>query len=104
VSAGGSLEGPVPWLHGYQSKGARPGAWLGPDLGNVIEVAAQAGYDALVVVPIGFAIDHMETLWDLDIAAAEQADGLGLRFIRTAVPNNDDSFVEALCWAVEPLL
>jgi ferrochelatase len=56
------------------------------------------------VVPIGFAIDHMETLWDLDIAAAEQADGLGLRFMRTAVPNNDDSFVQALCWAVEPLL
>jgi ferrochelatase len=69
-----------------------------------MEVAARAGYDALVVVPIGFAIDHMETLWDLDIAAAEQADGLGLRFVRTVVPNTDDSFVEALCWAVEPLL
>ena len=104
VSAFGSLEGPVPWLQGYQSKGARPGAWLGPDLSDVMEVAARAGYDALVVVPIGFAIDHMETLWDLDIAAAEQADGLGLRFVRTVVPNTDDSFVEALCWAVEPLL
>ncbi len=104
VGGFGSLDGPVPWLQGYQSKGARPGEWLGPDLGDVMVAAARAGHDAVVVVPIGFAIDHMETLWDLDLAAVGQAAELGLRFVRTAVPNNDDSFVEALCWAVEPLL
>lgn len=104
VSAFGSFDGPVPWLQGYQSKGARPGEWLGPDLGDVMERAAASGYDGIVVVPIGFAIDHMETLWDLDIAAAERAAELGLAFSRTPVPNGDDSFVEALCGAVEPLL
>jgi ferrochelatase len=67
-------------------------------------IAAENGYDAVVVVPIGFAIDHMETLWDLDIEAMEQAEELGLRFTRTPVPNDDRRFIEALSWAVEPLL
>lgn len=104
VEAFGSLEGPASWLLAYQSRGVRPGTWLGPDLADVMERAAVSGYDGVVVVPIGFAIDHMETLWDLDIDAAERADALGLHFSRTQVPNADDSFVDALAWAVEPLL
>jgi len=104
VAAFGSLDGPVAWLQGYQSKGVRPGLWLGPQLDDVMASAAQHGYTGVVVVPIGFAIDHMETLWDLDLSAAERAVALGLDFVRTAVPNDDDSFVEALAWAVEPLL
>jgi ferrochelatase len=58
----------------------------------------------VVVVPIGFAIDHMETLWDLDIDARSNAEDLGISFTRTSVPNDDDRFIEALSWAVEPLL
>jgi len=104
VSAFGALDGPVSWLQCYQSKGARPGEWLGPDLGDVMGRAAVSGYDAVVVVPIGFAIDHMETLWDLDIEAAGRAAELGITYVRTPAPNSDDSFVEALCRSVEPLL
>jgi ferrochelatase len=104
VASFGTLEGPVPWLLAYQSKGARPVAWLGPDLEEVMSIAAATGHDGIVVVPIGFATDHMETLWDLDLHAAEHAVALGLSFVRTAVPNDDDEFVEALAWAVEPLL
>lgn len=104
IASFGCLQAPVPWLLAYQSKGVRPGEWLGPDLSAVMQTAAEAGYTGIVVVPIGFAIDHMETLWDLDIDAAERALLLGLTFARTAVPNDDDSFVEALMWAIEPLL
>ncbi|MBN1193565.1 MAG: ferrochelatase [Coriobacteriia bacterium] len=104
VVAFGALEGRAPWLLAYQSRGARPGEWLGPDLGRVMEVAAGSGYDGIVVVPVGFAIDHMETLWDLDLEAAEQARSLGIGFVRTAVPNDDDSLVDALMWAAGPLL
>ncbi len=104
IAAFGSFEGPVAWLQGYQSRGARPGAWLGPALGDVMAAAASAGFDGIIVVPIGFAIDHMETLWDLDIEAAESAASLGLVFERTSVPNEDVSFIDALEWAVAPLL
>lgn len=104
IAAFGSFEGPVAWLQGYQSRGTRPGAWLGPDLGDVMPAAAAAGFDGIVVVPIGFAIDHMETLWDLDIEAADRAAWLGLVFERTPVPNDDSSFIDALEWAIAPLL
>lgn len=104
IAAFGSFEGPVAWLQGYQSRGARPGAWLGPDLGDVMTAAAASGFDGIVVVPIGFAIDHMETLWDLDLDAAARAVSLGLTFERTSVPNEDVSFIDALEWAVVPLL
>jgi ferrochelatase len=104
VRSYGSFLGPVSWMLAYQSKGVRPGEWLGPDLGDVMDAAAASAYDAIVVVPIGFAIDHMETLWDLDIDAAARADARGLAFARTAVPNAGDDLVEALVWAVEPLL
>lgn len=104
IAAFGSLDAPTPWLLAYQSRGARPGEWLGPDLGHLMERAAATGYDGVVVAPIGFAADHMETLYDLDLKAAEHAIALGIDFARTRVPNDDDAFVEALMWAVEPLL
>lgn len=104
IEAFGSLEGPASWLLAYQSRGVRPGGWLGPDLVDVMERAAASGHDGVIVVPIGFAIDHMETLWDLDIDAVGRAEALGLHFARTQVPNADDSLVDALAWAVEPLL
>jgi ferrochelatase len=69
-----------------------------------MRAAASSGYDGVVVCPIGFVTDHVETLWDLDVEAARLAIELGLDFVRTAVPNDDDDFVEALVWAVEPLL
>ena len=46
----------------------------------------------------------METLWDLDLDAAARAVSLGLTFERTSVPNEDVSFIDALEWAVVPLL
>lgn len=97
--AHGSTSLPRPWAVVYHSQGARGGAWLGPKLSDFIEVAAARGAGAVVVCPIGFSTDHMETLYDLDIAAAGKARELGLGFVRAAAPNNSshliDAFVEA---------
>jgi ferrochelatase len=40
--------------------------------------------------------DHLETLYDLDIEAKEIAEGAGIRFARTRMPNDDPVFLEAL--------
>lgn len=106
--AGGAAHGtealPRPWGVVYHSQGARGGAWLGPKLGDFIEAAAERGVGAVVVCPIGFSTDHMETLYDLDIAAAEKARSLGLGYVRAAAPNDSshliDAFVEAYTVAV----
>ncbi|HEX9681989.1 MAG TPA: ferrochelatase [Acidimicrobiales bacterium] len=73
--------------------------WLGPDVLEVLEAeAAGAGRDMLVC-PAGFVSDHLEVLYDLDIEAATRARSRGLRFARTAVPNDDESVMTALAEA-----
>jgi ferrochelatase len=103
-SAFGSDENPNPWYLVYQSKGARPGGWLGPQLDELIDSAVAGGAAGIVVCPIGFMTDHMETLWDLDIVAAQRAADTGLRFVRAAVPNADDGLLDAIAESVETLL
>ncbi len=100
----GSLEPPHPWVFAYQSKGMRPGAWLGPDLDDVIDAAASMGFDRVVLCPIGFMTDHMETLYDLDIVAAALAEKRGLELVRTDVPNDDPLLIEAIVRILLPVL
>jgi protoporphyrin/coproporphyrin ferrochelatase len=104
VEAYGSDSAEVPWLFAYQSKGQRGGEWLGPDIADVLRASAEAGYEAVAVSPVGFATDHMETLYDLDVVAASLAGEFGLAFSRAAVPNDSDRMVEALAGMVGPLL
>lgn len=104
LTAFGTVRGPQPWLLAYQSKGARPGSWLGPTLDDLIGVAPGGGFSSLVVCPIGFMTDHMETLFDLDIVAAGQASEAGLGFVRAAVPNDDSAVVDGLAEAVAAII
>lgn len=93
IEAFGALDSPRPWLLAYQSKGQRPGEWLGPDVSDVMQAAARAGFSAVVLSPIGFATEHMETLYDLDIVEAQRADALGLGFARGVAPNADPDLI-----------
>jgi ferrochelatase len=104
IESFGCLENGTPWLLAYQSKGMRPGAWLGPDLADVFDAAAGVGFDGAVVCPVGFATDHMETLYDLDIVAKRDAETAGLGFVRAAVPNSSPELIEAFAGLVRPLL
>ncbi|NTW28542.1 MAG: ferrochelatase [Coriobacteriia bacterium] len=97
--------GAVPWLVAYQSKGQRPGEWLAPSLDAVMEAASADGtMDGVIVCPIGFLTDHMETLFDLDIVVANKARDLGLKFARCAVPNDDPRVTLAMARQIEVLL
>lgn len=89
-----------PWFLVYQSKGRKPGTWLGPDLDDFIEACATSGVPSIVVSPIGFLTDHMETLYDLDIVAADKALTSGVEFMRAPVPNDEPSLIKAIAEAV----
>lgn len=84
------------WLLAYQSKGNIPGAWLGPELDDLIGRFASAGLERLVVCPIGFMTDHMETCYDLDVVARRIAAGAGIALDRVAVPNDDGELLAAM--------
>lgn len=94
----------APWLLAFQSKGRRGGEWVGPDLDDVIDAAVVSGFAVVVVCPIGFAVDHMETLYDLDVCAADRALSAGIEFVRARVPNDEAPMIEALAEAVRRAL
>jgi len=103
IEAFGSAEPPRAWYLAYQSKGNRPGAWLGPDLDDVVASLVGTEVKGVVVTPIGFMTDHMETLYDLDIVSAGKALDAGLEFMRAEVPNDHPSLIEAIARSVADL-
>ncbi|HPD60237.1 MAG TPA: ferrochelatase [Thermodesulfobacteriota bacterium] len=79
----------------FQSQG-KERRWLAPSVEEVIkEVAASRKKDVLVV-PLGFVSDHLETIYDLDIVLSGKALGLGLNFKRAPSLNDSPRFIEAL--------
>jgi protoporphyrin/coproporphyrin ferrochelatase len=85
------------WSFAYQSAGHTPEEWLKPDLLEVLPSLAQAGHHQVVVAPVQFLADHLETLYDIDVAGREQAQSAGIdRFMRVPAPNAAPDFLEAL--------
>jgi len=77
----------------YQSQGSSNVIWLGPRTEDVILEAKKAGKEGVVVVPLGFAADHVETLYDIDILFKATAENAGLRFARTTSLNTTPEFI-----------
>ncbi len=84
------------WYTAYQSKGGGRGEWLGPMVEEVMEHIREDGSEDVLVVPIGFVSDHIETLYDIDIAQKNHALSIGLHFFRTASLNTSELFIRAL--------
>jgi len=79
----------------YQSR-ATPQKWLEP---STIDAIIQAGADhiAVLLVPIAFVSDHIETLVELDIENRELAEHHHVPgYFRAPVPNDDAGFIAAL--------
>lgn len=87
----------------WQSAGVR-GDWLTPDVATVTrKVVARDNVKAVVYVPIGFVCDHLEILYDNDIACRALCDELGVAYKRVPMPNTDALFVKAMAQAVRHL-
>lgn len=80
----------------FQSQGADGGDWLGPDLKRVMEELAGRGVRRVVLSPVGFVAEHVETLYDLDVEAMSWAKELGLSLTRVGALNTDAGLVNAL--------
>ena len=88
----------------WQSAGRTREPWLGPDVLEVIEETARAGASGVVVCPCGFVSDHLEVLFDVDVECRRRARELGVAFARTASPNDDPTFLDALAGVVRRAL
>jgi len=90
------------WRIAYQSRSGSPrDPWLEPDVSDVIRALAREGARDLVVVPVGFVCDHVEVLYDLDVAARQVAEAAGVGFHRAPAANDHPDFIAMLADLVE---
>ena len=88
------------WSLAWQSAGRTPEPWRGPD---ILDIISALDADGVLVCAQGFTADHLEVLYDLDIAAREHAEKLGLAFGRTPMVNDDAVVLTALAERVRAL-
>jgi ferrochelatase len=85
-----------PWTLAYQSK-LGPVEWLGPATLDVLEELGRAGARQVLVVPIAFVTDHVETLYEVDQLFAEAAKKAAIaHFRRTPGLNSRPTFLRCL--------
>ena len=96
AAAVAKLAGLSDWRVAYQSAGATPEPWLGPEAGALLTELAARGHRAFLIVPFGFVCDHVEILYDVDVTYRALAARLDVQLERTASLNDDPLLVEAL--------
>lgn len=92
---------PGQWQFAYQSAGHTPEPWLTPDLKDLLPGIRERGRTAVLVVPVQFLADHLEILYDLDVAARGEAEEAGLAYHRVELPNTRPAFLAALADVVD---
>lgn len=84
----------------YQSK-VGPLKWLTPSTPDTIEKLAAEGVKNMLVVPVAFTSDHLETLFELDIEYRRLAESVGVeRFEVMEGLNDSPHFIDALAQLV----
>jgi protoporphyrin/coproporphyrin ferrochelatase len=86
---------PIRWHLSYQSKSG-PVKWLEPSTDDKLEELAHDGIRNVLVVPISFVSDHIETLYEIDILYKNLAGKLNINLKRTESLNTHPKFIEAL--------
>ena len=85
----------IQWRLSYQSKSG-PVKWLEPSTGEMLKRFAEKGFKNILLVPISFVSDHIETLYEIDILYKGIASRLGLALKRVDSLNTHPLFIEAL--------
>ncbi len=99
-----ALQRPNSHTLAYQSR-VGPVEWLQPYTEDAIAELAQQGVNDLVVVPISFVSEHIETLQEIDIEYREIADEAGIeRFRRVPALNTHPGFIEDMAMMVTEAL
>jgi len=93
---------PPAWRLAYQSRIGD--GWIGPGTEEALRELAESGRRDVLVVPISFVSDHIETLYEIDILFAEEARRLGLNMRRAPSLNDAPAFIDALAGLVEGAL
>ena len=87
------------WTLAFQSAASR-GRWHGPAMEEAVDRLAASGIRALVVQPLSFVSENLETLWDLDRVLRSRCDAAGIRMVRTPTPGASPRYREGIADAL----
>ena len=90
------------WFISYQSK-VGPIKWLEPSTEETIKELKEKGFKKVVVFPVSFVSEHIETLYELDVEYRELAEKIGLEFERVKLDHKSPLLINALKSEVEKL-
>ena len=79
--------------------------WIGPGTEEVLAELGDAGVSDVLVVPLSFVSDHIETLYEVDMLFADAARAAGITgYFRPPALNTLPVFIEALAGLVHDKL
>jgi len=84
------------WFFAFQSQGMSGGPWISPTVEQAIEGLSATGNRTVLVQSVGFLCDHVEVLYDIDIAFEAFAAERGMELMRAESLNTSGSLVDAL--------
>ena len=84
------------WTFAFQSQGMSGGVWIGPTVEDTIRSLKAKGHRGVFLQPIGFLCDHVEVLYDVDIAFQQFANNEGMRLWRAESLNDSKVLTAAL--------
>jgi ferrochelatase len=84
------------YLVAFQSQGMTPEPWIGPTVESQISELAAAGHRHVLLAPVGFVTDHIEILYDIDVAFRDYGKSWGVTVRRTESLNDSPLFIQAL--------
>lgn len=84
------------WAFAFQSQGMSGGPWLGPTVEDVIVHLKENEHEGVFIQPIGFVCDHVEVLYDIDIAFKKFAEAHGMKLWRAESLNDSPLFIKAV--------
>lgn len=79
----------------YQSK-VGPVKWLAPSTKDTITALVEKNVDNIIIVPISFISDHIETLIEIDEQLMPVAKNAGKNIVRSESLNDSEDFIDAL--------
>ncbi len=88
--------GPHSHQFAFQSAAISSEPWLGPDAGAAIADLAAKGHKHILLAPVGFVCEHVEILYDVDVAFKRQAESLGVRLERIEMLNTAPAMIAGL--------
>ncbi len=84
------------WFFAFQSQGIAGAPWIGPTVEDTLKALVAQGHKAVVMQPIGFLCDHVEILYDIDIAFRDTGRELGIEVTRAPSLNASPTLIRAI--------